>query len=161
MRRPREAEKVSAAESAAARVSAGGGGAAAAAAVVAGSGGGGAGWAAAAEEAAAVAAAAADVARTSTPSTTSRCSAGSTTDLASIAISYNGSDKAYVGVMAQEVQTVMPDAVVRGRDGYLRVYYDKLGLKFETYDHWVASGARIPSATGIRHTQIAILVRSS
>ena len=27
--------------------------------------------------------------------------------------SYNGSDKAYVGVMAQEVQTVMPDAVVR------------------------------------------------
>ena len=27
--------------------------------------------------------------------------------------SYNGSDKAYVGVMAQEVQTVMPDAVVQ------------------------------------------------
>jgi hypothetical protein len=68
--------------------------------------------------------------------------------------SYNGSDKAYVGVMAQEVQTIMPDAVARGRDGYLRVYYDKLGLKFETYDHWVASGARIPSAIGIRHTQI-------
>ena len=68
--------------------------------------------------------------------------------------SYNGSDKAYVGVMAQEVQTVMPDAVVRGRDGYLRVYYEKLGLKFETYDHWVASGARIPSAAGMRHTQI-------
>jgi hypothetical protein len=67
---------------------------------------------------------------------------------------YNGSDKAYVGVMAQEVQTVMPDAVVRGRDGYLRVFYDKLGLKFETYDHWVTSGARIPSATGIRHTQM-------
>jgi hypothetical protein len=68
--------------------------------------------------------------------------------------SYNGSDKAYVGVMAQEVQAVMPEAVVRGRDGYLRVYYEKLGLKFETYDHWVASSARIPSAIGIRHTQI-------
>jgi len=68
--------------------------------------------------------------------------------------SYNGSDKAYVGVMAQEVQTVMPDAVLRGRDGYLRVYYEKLGLKFETYDHWVASGARIPTAAGMRHTQI-------
>ena len=67
---------------------------------------------------------------------------------------YNGSDKAYVGVMAQEVQTVMPDAVVRGRDGYLRVFYDKLGLKFETYDHWVSSGARIPSATGIRPTHM-------
>jgi hypothetical protein len=68
--------------------------------------------------------------------------------------SYNGSDKAYVGVMAQEVQAVMPDAVVRGRDGYLRVFYDKLGLEFETYRHWVASGARIPSAAGSRHTQL-------
>jgi hypothetical protein len=67
---------------------------------------------------------------------------------------YNGSDKAYVGVMAQEVQNVMPEAVVRGRDGYLRVFYEKLGLKFETYDRWVASGARVPSATAIRHTQI-------
>jgi hypothetical protein len=67
--------------------------------------------------------------------------------------SYNGSDKAYVGVMAQEVQAVMPDAVVRGTDGYLRVFYDKLGLKFETYRHWVATGARIPSAAGSRHTQ--------
>jgi hypothetical protein len=67
--------------------------------------------------------------------------------------SYNGSDKAYVGVMAQEVQTVMPGAVARGRDGYLRVFYDKLGLKFETYDHWVASGAQVPPATRILHTQ--------
>ena len=41
--------------------------------------------------------------------------------------SYNGSDKAYVGVMAQEVQTAMPAAVLRGSDGYLRVSYDKLG----------------------------------
>jgi hypothetical protein len=52
--------------------------------------------------------------------------------------------------MAQDVQTVMPEAVVRGRDGYLRVFYDKLGLKLQTHDQWVASGARIP-ATGIRH----------
>ena len=41
--------------------------------------------------------------------------------------SYLGSDKAYVGVIAQEVQAVSPEAVTRGRDGYLRVYYDKLG----------------------------------
>jgi len=67
---------------------------------------------------------------------------------------YNGSDKVYVGVMAQEVQNVMPEAVVRGRDGYLRVFYEKLGLKFETYDRWVASGARIPSATRIVPLQI-------
>ena len=58
---------------------------------------------------------------------------------------YNGSDKAYVGVIAQEVQTVMPQAVTRGRDGYLRVYYDKLGVPFQTYDHWIASGARVPT----------------
>jgi hypothetical protein len=57
---------------------------------------------------------------------------------------YNGSDKVYVGVMAQEVQAVRPDAVRRGRDGYLRVFYDRLGVKFETYDAWVAAGARIP-----------------
>jgi Chaperone of endosialidase len=57
---------------------------------------------------------------------------------------YNGSDKPYVGVMAQEVQTIVPEAVVRGQDGYLSVFYNKLGLKFQTYDRWMASGARIP-----------------
>ena len=63
--------------------------------------------------------------------------------------SYNGSDKAYVGVMAQEVQTVMPAAVLRGSDGYLRVFYDKLGLKFQSYDQWTASGARVPAGTPV------------
>ena len=63
--------------------------------------------------------------------------------------SYNGSTKAYVGVMAQEVQQVAPAAVARGHDGYLRVYYEKLGLKFESYDRWIRSGAHVPStATG-------------
>src|SRR6202023_2878527 len=59
--------------------------------------------------------------------------------------SYNGSDKAYVGVMAQEVQTVLPQAVARDRDGYLRVFYKKLGLVFQTYYRWIASGARVPA----------------
>ena len=63
--------------------------------------------------------------------------------------SYNGSDKAYVGVMAQEVQTIMPAAVLRGSDGYLRVFYDKLGLKFQTYDQWTASGAHVPAGTPV------------
>jgi hypothetical protein len=58
---------------------------------------------------------------------------------------YNGSDKAYVGVIAQEVQAIMPQAVTRDRDGYLRVFYDKLGATFQTYDHWIASGARVPT----------------
>lgn len=59
--------------------------------------------------------------------------------------SYLGSDKAYVGVMAQEVEQVMPDAVTRGRDGYLRVSYEKLGLTFRTYRDWLAGGAKIPA----------------
>ena len=66
--------------------------------------------------------------------------------------SYNGSHKAYVGVMAQEVQRVMPNAVVRGHDGYLRVYYDRLGVTFETYDQWVAAGARVPSSRIVHPT---------
>jgi hypothetical protein len=65
--------------------------------------------------------------------------------------SYNGSDKAYVGVIAQEVQTVMPQAVARDRDGYLRVFYDKLGLRFQTFDHWIASGGRVPAAYGTQN----------
>ena len=59
--------------------------------------------------------------------------------------SYNGSDKAYVGVMAQEAQSVKPEAVVRDRDGYLRVYYERLGLRFQTWDAWVNSGQKIPA----------------
>jgi hypothetical protein len=59
--------------------------------------------------------------------------------------SYNGSDTAYVGVMAQEVQTIMPDAVMRGSDGYLRVYYDRLGFHMQTWEEWVASGEKIPA----------------
>ena len=62
--------------------------------------------------------------------------------------SYPGSDKAYVGVIAQEVQAAMPDAVTRGGDGYLRVYYEKLGLKFRSYHDWLASGAQIPVRLG-------------
>jgi hypothetical protein len=65
--------------------------------------------------------------------------------------SYNGSDKTYVGVMAQEVQAVLPEAVVRGGDGYLRVYYDRLGLRMQTWDEWVASGQRIPTIAPSRH----------
>ena len=65
--------------------------------------------------------------------------------------SYNGSDKHYVGVMAQEVQAVVPEAVVRGSDGYLRVSYDRLGLQFQTYDQWVASGARVPAGAPAEH----------
>src|SRR6266576_3657852 len=65
--------------------------------------------------------------------------------------SYNGSDKTYVGVMAQEVLTIVPQAVMRGSDGYLQVFYDKLGLKFQSYDQWLASGAKVPAGAPVRH----------
>jgi hypothetical protein len=63
--------------------------------------------------------------------------------------SYVGSDKTYVGVIAQEVAAAMPQAVTRGRDGYLRVFYDRLGVKFQSYDAWIASGARVPAGVRI------------
>ena len=63
---------------------------------------------------------------------------------------YNGSNKTYVGVMAQEVQDVVPHAVVRGRDGYLRVFYDKIGVRFESYDQWVASGEHVPAGRRVQ-----------
>lgn len=65
--------------------------------------------------------------------------------------SYNGSDRAYVGVIAQEVQQMMPQAVIRDRDGYLRVYYERIGVKFQSYEHWLSSGAQLPSAVPISH----------
>jgi hypothetical protein len=34
---------------------------------------------------------------------------------------------------------------VRDRDGTLRVLYDRLGVKFQTYGHWIASGAQVPT----------------
>jgi hypothetical protein len=53
---------------------------------------------------------------------------------------YLWSDTVYVGVMAQEVLTIAPDAVVRGDDGYLRVDYGRLGLQLTTWDQWTGRG---------------------
>jgi hypothetical protein len=50
---------------------------------------------------------------------------------------YKGSDHTvYVGVLAQEVMEVAPTAVSLGRNGYLQVDYDRLGLKFMTWKRW-------------------------
>ena len=57
---------------------------------------------------------------------------------------YTGSDAAYVGVMAQDVQKVDPRAVTRGSDGYLRVHYERLDLKFQTYNEWMIGGGIVP-----------------
>jgi Chaperone of endosialidase len=49
---------------------------------------------------------------------------------------YLWSDTIYVGVMAQEVAAIVPDAVVLGLDGYYRVIYARLGLRMITWDEW-------------------------
>jgi hypothetical protein len=52
---------------------------------------------------------------------------------------YLWSDTVYVGVMAQEVALIHPDAVVRGvLDNYLRVDYGRLGSKLMTLPEWDA-----------------------
>ena len=51
---------------------------------------------------------------------------------------YLWSDQRYVGVMAQEVALIRPDAVVHGLDGYLRVDYASLGLRLQTWKEWTA-----------------------
>jgi len=52
---------------------------------------------------------------------------------------YLWSDTVYVGVMAQEVALIHPEAVVRGvLDNYLRVDYGRLGLKLMTLPEWDA-----------------------
>lgn len=56
---------------------------------------------------------------------------------------YIGSDQAYVGVMAQQVAAIVPEAVVMEPNGYLGVYYDRLGLKLQTWQEWQARKSAI------------------
>jgi outer membrane protein OmpA-like peptidoglycan-associated protein len=42
----------------------------------------------------------------------------------------------YVGVMAQDVAILRPDAVIKDASGYYRVDYDKLGLRLETLEDY-------------------------
>ena len=66
---------------------------------------------------------------------------------------YAWSDTLYVGVLAQEVLEVAPSAVSRGADGYLRVHYDRLGLRLQRWEEWVAlnSGAKLVAGSASTH----------
>ena len=55
------------------------------------------------------------------------------------AFKYLDDDTEYVGVMAQDVLKVRPDAVSTGPDGYYRVNYAKLGIRMVTKAEWDAS----------------------
>jgi hypothetical protein len=51
---------------------------------------------------------------------------------------YHWSDRLWVGVMAQEVAAIVPDAVSRGAAGFLEVDYARLGLALMTWAEWQA-----------------------
>jgi hypothetical protein len=53
--------------------------------------------------------------------------------------------------MAQEVEAIMPSAVWRARDGYLRVAYDKVGVTFQSYERWTEAGAEVPAGAPVAH----------
>ena len=60
---------------------------------------------------------------------------------------YLWSETVYVGVMAQEVVDIVPDAVNVAADGYYRVDYARLGLRLLTWDEWVGcEAAGLPRA---------------
>ena len=44
----------------------------------------------------------------------------------------------WVGVMAQDVETTHPEALVTGAGGFYRVYYSKLGVRMMTLEQWNA-----------------------
>ena len=45
--------------------------------------------------------------------------------------------------MAQEVMSVYPEAVLEGPGGYLRVDYEKLGMRMMTLDDWLKVSADV------------------
>lgn len=49
---------------------------------------------------------------------------------------YNWSEETFVGVMAQEVLELRPEAVITREDGFYAVDYDMLGLKMISLDKW-------------------------
>lgn len=59
---------------------------------------------------------------------------------------YRGHDQAYVGVIAQEVAQIVPEAVAVGEDGYLRVDYARLGQRLKTWEEWAADADRTVQA---------------
>jgi hypothetical protein len=59
---------------------------------------------------------------------------------------YIGQEQAYVGVIAQEVAQIVPEAVTVGEDGYLRVNYGRLGQRLMTWEEWAADVDRSAQA---------------
>jgi hypothetical protein len=53
---------------------------------------------------------------------------------------YLGRDEVFVGVMAQDVLPVVPEAVTTDASGFMRVDYQRLGMRMMTLAEWEAGG---------------------
>jgi hypothetical protein len=53
---------------------------------------------------------------------------------------YIGRDGVFVGVMAQDVLPVVPEAVITDASGFMRVDYRRLGTRMMTLAEWQACG---------------------
>ncbi len=53
---------------------------------------------------------------------------------------YIGRDEVHVGVMAQDVLPVVPEAVITDASGFMRVDYRRLGTRMMTLQEWEAAG---------------------
>jgi hypothetical protein len=63
---------------------------------------------------------------------------------------YLWSDEVFVGVMAQDLLALRPDAVLVGSDGFLLVDYTALGTRMMRWEEWQATAAaRSPSWTDL------------
>ena len=124
-------------------VAAAGGGAACGAAVAAARGGGGGGGRAAA-------AVVADGDPISRLSTTSSFSGASTTAWASIALPTTAAASPMSASWRRKCRSSGRTQSSADRTATCASIYDKLGVRFQTYQHWIASGARVP-ATSVSH----------
>jgi hypothetical protein len=57
---------------------------------------------------------------------------------------YRGSETEYMGVLAQQVSKIAPHAVTSGRDGFLQVDYDALGLT--NFPYVIRASTRVANA---------------
>ena len=53
---------------------------------------------------------------------------------------YRWSEAIYVGVMAQDVLPIVPEAVSTDAAGFMRVDYARLGTRFVSLQEWQANG---------------------
>jgi hypothetical protein len=62
---------------------------------------------------------------------------------------YLWSDEVFVGVMAQEVLRIAPEAVIRESSGFMSVDYTRLGTRMMRWDEWLAQGRSKTSSDGV------------